>query len=380
MIEINGKNVSGININNKEVIRVQDAITLDVMWVKREPTSDYFYIQNATNDTCTVTLKVGSQGTVPQGSYAASAEYSRDGNNWSTIQLVQNETLSLSANEKVYFRNDSGYFSYFKDSVNYYYIKFDSDKLINIGGNLKTLVDYTNINTTLPNGSYNKMFYLSKNINDASNLVIDDVSDYCCYEMFEQYNSGTTGLISAPILTATTLAKGCYDAMFKNCKNLTTAPALPATTLAEHCYDEMFSYCRNLTTAPTLPALEIKHSSYKQMFYACSSLVNPPVMSATSLNVSSCNEMFRGCTSLTTSPVLLSPTLKLNCYKQMFYGCSSLTSVTSYADNITRQNYGDYTTRWLENASSTGTFHNLGSGTYPSSSGGIPSGWTEVHS
>jgi hypothetical protein len=32
---------------------------------------------------------------------------------------------------------------------------------------------------------------------------------------------------------------------------------------------------------------------------------------------------------------------------------------------------------WLKNVASTGTFHNLGSATYPSGASGIPTGWTE---
>jgi hypothetical protein len=61
----------------------------------------------------------------------------------------------------------------------------------------------------------------------------------------------------------------------------------------------------------------------------------------------------------------------------MFKGCSSLTSITSYANDISALNC---LYNWLQNASSTGIFHNLGSATYPSGVSGIPSGWTEVHS
>lgn len=42
------------------------------------------------------------------------------------------------------------------------------------------------------------------------------------------------------IKLTTTLAKNCYDKMFKGCTSLSSAPDLPATTLMNYCYREMF--------------------------------------------------------------------------------------------------------------------------------------------
>lgn len=53
--------------------------------------------------------------------------------------------------------------------------------------------------------------------------------------------------IEKNFLPATTLAYGCYNAMFGRCTNLTTAPELPATALADHCYAQMFYGCTNLS-------------------------------------------------------------------------------------------------------------------------------------
>ena len=56
-----------------------------------------------------------------------------------------------------------------------------------------------------------------------------------------------TLLVNIPSkLPATTLAKSCYDTMFRDCKSITTSPVLPATTLAETCYQRMFEGCSNL--------------------------------------------------------------------------------------------------------------------------------------
>lgn len=81
--------------------------------------------------------------------------------------------------------------------------------------------------------------------------------------------------------------------------------------------------------------------------------------------------------SLTTAPALPAKTLKDYCYNGMFYGCTPLNEVTIYADDISATNCLTY---WLGMVSATGTFHNLGSATYPSGQNGIPTGWTEVNS
>ena len=87
--------------------------------------------------------------------------------------------------------------------------------------------------------------------------------------------------------------------------------------------------------------------------------------------------MFLECTSLVTGPVLPATTLSQWCYCYMFNTCSSLTSVTTYAQDISATNCVG---TWLGNVAATGTFHNLGTATYPSGASGVPSGWTEVHS
>jgi hypothetical protein len=139
--------------------------------------------------------------------------------------------------------------------------------------------------------------------------------------------------------------------MFIECTSLTTAPGLPAKTLINYCYSSMFVSCTSLTTAPALPATTLADSCYSSMF------VN--------------------CTSLTTAPVLPATTLNNFCYGGMFYGCTSLKSVTTYANDISASLC---LSDWLGDVAATGTFHNLGSATYPNGTSGIPSGWTEVKS
>ena len=87
--------------------------------------------------------------------------------------------------------------------------------------------------------------------------------------------------------------------------------------------------------------------------------------------------MFSECTNITKSPRLPARTLTQGCYEYMFRKCSKLKEVTISANNISAE---DCLHEWLYQVAATGTFHNLGSASYPSGTNGIPSGWTEVHS
>jgi len=136
--------------------------------------------------------------------------------------------------------------------------------------------------------------------------------------------NGNTALTDASglLLPAKTLAYGCYQYMFRDCKALTAAPALPAKTLADYCYAGMFDCCKALTAAPVLPA-----------------------------------------TKLATS-----------CYSYMFNGCSNLSSVTCRATEGINANNSTY--EWLDGVAATGTFTAATGTTWPAGADGIPSGWT----
>ena len=147
-------------------------------------------------------------------------------------------------------------------------------------------------------------------------------SAYCFYHLF----SGCTRLTAAPVLPATTLAKGCYQGMFDGCTNLAMAPVLPATTLAESCYKNMFRGCTSLATAPVLPAITLAESCYEETFRGCTSLTTAPELPATTLAKCCYYQMFLDCTSLTTAPELPATALAESCYGLMFAGCTSLTT------------------------------------------------------
>lgn len=295
MITIDDKNVNDIVLDDKNVIKIQDATTLKVLWEKVEPVVvDYFYIENAYDDINTLTLATRINGTT-SGSYTSTVEYSKDKKNWTTLTLGGTNKITMNLGEKVYFRNDNGFFN-----CGDCYTIFYCSNNFNVGGKITTLLNYNDDNV-----SY---------------------SPYCFYNLFYGYNNNTYLKNSNNLVLPTSISEYCYYNMFSGCTGLISAPELPATTLKNFCYEGMFRFCKSLISSPILPA----------------------------------------------------KILATNCYYQMFSNCSSLNKVTTYADNITPQNWNNYIDRWLKNVSSTGTFYNYGSGTYITGESGIPSGWTEV--
>ncbi len=293
-----------------------------VIWEKQIDNTDYFYIENTYAGQNTVTLTTTETGTPTSGTYATSVSWSKDKSAWTTVTLTAGgtNTISLNQGEKVYFRNNSGKWNNYIGASNYIHNTFTSTQSIVTGGELYTLLDYTNSSVGLSNGCFFNLFVGCTTLTTAPSLSWTVLADYCYSQMFQ----GCTSLTSAPALPATTLAWACYQTMFRGCTSLTSAPALPATTLARGCYGSMFRECSSLTTAPELPAT----------------------------------------------------TFVDYCYVNMFRDCSSLNSITIYANDISAANSLN---TWVQGVAATGTFNNLGSATYtPNSVNGIPAGWTEV--
>ena len=327
MIRIDGN--SKVYLGNSEIATIKKGNT--VIWQKSAPAEiDYFYVENLYNGTNTLQLKTQAIGP-PSSGYSNTVQYSKDKENWTTLTLTagSQQTISMAKGVKVYFRNNNGKWNYYDNQA--WRTSFYCILNYKVGGNVNSLLDYTNIdNVQLSTGCFQGLF-----INFNSGGVNSTLKD-----------------ASALVLPATTLAKNCYAQMFYYCDKLVTGPqSLPATTLAEQCYTNMFQNCSALTTAPqTLPATTLAKTCYFGMYQYCS--------------------------SLTTAPVLPAKTLTNSCYQQMFYMDSRLNSVTVYADNISASSSHQ---SWLGGVAASGTFTNLGSASWPTNSGnGIPSGWTEV--
>ena len=349
-IVIDDKKITNINISNKNVQKIVDILTDKIIFEKTEPVSnEYFYIENAyysSNEIVLIT-KIGPDYTT--GSNATQLQYSKDKTNWTTITLNGTNRIPMNSGERVYFRNDNGFFNWFNSGSHqdYFCTQIDCTKAHKVGGNINSLLDYNNPNVAITPYCFYNLFYKNKNLTDASKLIF----------------------------SKTSLAEGCYKEMFYDCSIQTAPTKLPATTLADDCYNSMFENCTFLTTTPELPATTLKYNCYYSMFSGCSELTTAPALPATTLAGDCYERMFEYCTSLTTAPELPATTLADYCYRYMFYGCRKLNSITVYANDISAT---DCTAYWLSGVANSGTFRNLGSATYSRDVSGIPSGWTEV--
>ncbi len=389
-----------IRLGDKNIVRIK--IGDSVIWEKKtEPEIDYFYIESLGDGN---TVSVVNYGDGDTSGVTPTLEYSTDKNTWNTITFDWTSGTHttklpiLNIGDKMYFRNDTRLFSnnYTK------YITFSSSVSSNVGGDIRTLSNYLDIDseTTTQKYMFYYLFYDNKNIVDASNfrlpysslkpycymsmfqgctslqtapteLPATTLANYCYCSMFRDCTSlttppslpattlenycyrnmfqGCTSLTTTPVLPATTIAGSCYESMFQGCTSLTTAPELPATTIAGSCYCKMFRDCTNLITAPELPTTTIANSCYDGMFMSCKSLTTAPELPATTLENYCYRNMFYGCTSLVSAPVLPATTLANSCYNSMFQGCTSLTTVptelpaTTFADNCCESMFRDCT-------------------------------------
>ena len=284
------------------------------------------YLRTVARDSGTISLTIGSAVTT---SDMTSIAYSTDGNSWTTLNNVDDTTITASVNVA------SGDTVYWK------------------GAGVRTAIAAP----TYMRRPYNATIFSADTAFDvegnAMSMLFDDNFEG------EEFDSGTTYHLSGLFYSATTLV---------NASGMT----LPATTVCENDYNDMFNGCSNLLTPPELLATTIGASCYKRMFQGCSNLLTAPELPATTLAAECYSNMFNGCSSLTTAPDLSATTLITKCYQQMFYGCTSLNYIKCLATNL-----GDVTYAWVNNVASSGTFvRNADNTSLVYSTNSVPSGWT----
>lgn len=301
------------------------------------------------------------------------------------INVSKGDTVKIRGNENTY-------------STDGFYSSFGGSAVFDVEGNIMSLLsteDFEQMDTLTEPATFYRLFS-ECNVVNTENLILPatTLAKSCYSAMFRDCISLTT----APQLPATTLAQSCYSSMFGNCTSLTTAPELPATTLSPSCYESMFVHCTSLTTAPKLPAAVLATGCYSGMFDNCTDLITPPILSARTLSESCYYHMFEGCTNLTRvpelpanalatacysgmfigctniteSPFLEATTLVNGCYDSMFANCSNLSTVHCYATSISAR-YA--TNNWLDGVKSSGVFEKDPSITWPSGPSGVPQGW-----
>ena len=326
-MKIGNLDVTGIFVGDTEVYK---AYLGDVI----------VYEKNVSVDAVKFTANAESTIGLAKLSTNQTLEYSTNKTTWTSMDT--STTINLASGDTVYVRGQLS------------------------GNNSST--DYTQFTMTGSIAASGSANYLWNKNNPKSTTLS---YEYCGAHMFEN----CTALTTPPELPATTLTKSCYFYMFGECTGLTTATELPATTLASNCYSMMFNGCTSLTTAPELPATTLGNNCYQNMFKNCTSLTTAPELPATTLASNCYSMMFYRCTSLTTAPALPATTLVSSCYQAMFNGCTSL----NYIKCLATTHASSYTSNWLTDVSSTGTFvKNPLMSSWTTGTSGIPTGWTVI--
>ena len=387
---LNGVASTGTLYNNGSATYVTDSVNgIPTGWTEKKPIN-YFYVKNEYDGTNNVTFRAVRR---PTETTIQQIEYSKDKINWTTETITANIviTIPLEKGEKVYFRNDNGYFSNNLTGTSAFRIKIRATQNHSIGGDITTLYNYSyKSGVTMPEGCFRYLFGCdleslnsgntferNPNLIDASQLILSEknLSTGCYAGMFML----TTGLINPPqtIDCQSVGVESCHR-MFKS-SGITTTPSISAKTIGTNGCTEMFMECNNITTMPTLSATSLGEYCFSYMFSNCDNLGGTITLPATTTAKNSYSGMFEY--TAITGATIKAKTLKQNCMTTMFKNCSNLNEVTVYATATSPSNLmiSGITSHWLEGVASTGTFRNLGSLTFETDNvSGVPTGWTVV--
>lgn len=293
-----------------------------------------------------VTFKADAEQTLTMSKAVETLEYSVGGDDWK--ELGTNTVTFGGTNGNLRLRGKSSIGT--ANNINSYSkIQFGNNTLVESSGDIRTLIDYKNYDSTntdnarfcylfyqcnnlktapelpatvIASDSYRCMFADCSNLTQAPELPAIILADNCYRNMFDD----CVKLTSTPTLHATILAKNCYYCMFKGCTKLTTITQLPAKELTEYCYASMFEDCNNIIDPPALPATTLARYCYQSMFSGCSRLTNPPTLPATNLSEGCYSSMFSSCNQILTAPQLPATNLSKYCYEHMFFLCRNLST------------------------------------------------------
>ena len=313
-LTFNGKTPESITIGGKAVASL--SINGDVVWPEQPTGPDYFYIENVDEDgqgeNLVAVAKYGSPST------GSDLSYSLDGDNWNLCEFESGICIIYGLwdyGDKVYFRSSTG----FSESDSKYYM-FGADYPHSVGGDIRTLFNYQNINS-ITNVNCPKLFYYDATLIDASNLDCSRVETICYpdaysppyyYYSWNQAFSGCDSLISPPI--------------FRNLKTI--------WYLGAH---NMFRDCVSLTSPVDL-------SSVTSVKYRSSGVTQ----------YSGLNSFYKGCSSLSN---IIAP------------------NVSTWSSDSSN---GYIAYDWVSGVNSTGTMHCPAGLSISTGKHGIPSGWTRV--
>lgn len=275
-----------------------------------------FYLENTYNGPNTLTV---TRNGSPMSTDLA---YSTDGgDNWTDIH--NGGSVTVQAGEKVYLRSSTGLNARENNSF-----ILSMNESHTAGGDIRTLIDYTDVSsvTVLPEGCFRQLFQQDTALTDASAIDFSGI---------------------------TRTAQDSCQYMFSNCVNLIAGMDMDDVVyVVDSSLSFMYEDCTSLTTAPSMASLvTVEAGGLYQTFRYCTSL-------QTGVDL-------RSVTSVTT----------VSCY-YMYQGCSVLN--VAYAPSVASWNTSAMS-NWLSGVAASGTLYAPSGVSIPTSSSGIPSGWTLVY-
>lgn len=323
-----------------------------------------------------------------------------------TDYKFDNKWLNIPKGSSIQWRNKSNTLSI--DTTNNY-VRFQiQDGYFSAHGNIQSLL---NFRSNVPAYAFYRLFYGCQRLCSGPKLLSPELGKYCYKEMFRGCTKlvlppkiseeildlsnapyccqlmfhGCSSLFEAPFLTATTLGKGCYREMFRNCIFLQfPMEYLPATVLAAECYMGMFQNCQGITVMPKITKSEEENTlglinflppyCFKSMFDGCKNMTKGwQFLTVNSkLSTECCCNMFHNCKKLSEGNFkniyCMGYSLQSNdhsahgnCFKEMFQGCKALKEIHYFIRGFFSTNGGRnaYTCNWLEATEYKGAVDNL---------------------
>lgn len=297
-----GTKLTGAKVVLRKAGEEEDGLVLNMSDNTLEASS-YYTFQRATfmQNYLTVEAISGSTKVTFNKASGNSVQYSLDGYDWKNYTSAV--TLA-SKGDKIYFRGKGTTYQQTGDSG-----LFAVDKASYVYGDLMFLMcndKYKAKKEIEADFAFQRAFYkaswlrLSEEPGKKLILSATTMRKGCYFEMFREC-TGITKLDNL-VLGDAPLTERCFDSMFLNCSGITSIPEgfLPWTQLAFACYRKMFEGCSKLATIPSdlLPALTLAKACYTRMFFNCTSLEVAPELPATEPKPACYFAIFRNCTKI----------------------------------------------------------------------------------
>jgi hypothetical protein len=273
---------------------------------------------------------------------STSVSYSLDGKNWTTINNVSGQEVSvttptIATGESVYWKGTN-----LRMAINYTankYSWFSSTGRFDVSGDLQSILFDKNF-TGRTNTQWGTAYCFCNFFINCTKLI--NAKDLYCGatkmngSFYRGMFMGCTSLISTPMFASkinegvgTNFGTSIFQEIYRNCTSLVNPNwQFPIVNPGNSAYQQMFQ--NTAVTEARFPGSDsfLIVNIFKGMYQDCSNLISvPDVLPWTALARGCYANLFQNCISLTKAPGLPATNLSESCYSYMFDGCTSLVNV-----------------------------------------------------